>query len=92
MRHFPLLSLALTLAAPAAMAQMRMPAVPLPSVPLLSRPLSAIDQSLDDAETRSLAALSRVRDLQIRRLVRANPNTVDVDNQGIPSCAAKYWR
>jgi len=66
------------------MAQMRMPAVPLPSVPLLSRPLSAIDQSLDDAETRSLAALSRVRDLQIRRLVRANPNTVDVDNQGNP--------
>jgi subtilisin family serine protease len=66
------------------MAQMRLPAVQLPSVPPLSRPLSAVVPTLDDADTRALAALSRVRDLQIRRLIRANPNAIDVDDQGNP--------
>jgi subtilisin family serine protease len=84
MRHFPLLSLALTLAAPAAMSQIRLPSVPLTSVPLLSRPLGAVDQSLDDAESRSLAALSQVRELQIHRLIRANPQSIDVDDHGNP--------
>jgi len=79
MRDFLLLSLALTLLAPAAGAQVR-----LPSIPLLSRPLSAVNQSVDDVESRSLAALSEVRNLQIERLVRANPNTLAVDDHGNP--------
>jgi subtilisin family serine protease len=79
MRHFLLLSLSLSLMAPAAVAQIRLPALP-----LVSRPLGVVDQSLDDVQSRTLAALSQVRDLQIRGLVRANPRTVDVDDHGNP--------
>ena len=79
MRHFLLLSLALALVAAGAGAQIR-----LPSVPLLSRPLSAVDQSLDDVQSGSQAALSELRSLQITRLVRANPKTLDVDDHGNP--------
>ena len=79
MRHFWPLSLALTLFSPAAGAQIR-----LPTLPLVSRPLNSVDQTLNDAESRSLAALSEVRSLQITRLVRANPKTLDVDDQGNP--------
>jgi subtilisin family serine protease len=79
MRYFRLLSLALTLLAPASGAQIR-----LPSLPVLSRPLSTVDQSVDDVGSRSLAALSQVRTLQIARMVRTNPKTVDVDDHGNP--------
>jgi subtilisin family serine protease len=79
MRRFWLLSLALTLMAPAGLAQIRLPALP-----VLSRPLSAVDQTLDDAGSRSLAALSEVRSLQLARMVRANPKTIDVDEHGNP--------
>jgi subtilisin family serine protease len=79
MREFLLLSLALGLLAPAASAQIR-----LPSLPLLSRPLSAVDQSLSDVQSTSQAALSELRSLQITRLVRANPKTLDVDDHGNP--------
>jgi subtilisin family serine protease len=53
-------------------------------VPLLSRPLSTVDQSLDNVESGSLSALSQVRDLKIRGLIRANPKTIDVDGHGNP--------
>jgi subtilisin family serine protease len=43
-----------------------------------------VDQSLDSVESRSLAALSQVRELQIRSLVRANRKTIDVDDRGNP--------
>jgi subtilisin family serine protease len=56
----------------------------LPTVAPLTRPLSAVDQSLDDLQARSLAALSEARDLQIGRLVRANPATLDLDEHGNP--------
>jgi len=79
MRHFLLLSLSLSLMAPAAVAQIRLPALP-----LVSRPLGVVDQSLDDVQSRTLAALSQVRDLQIRGLVRANPKTLDIDDHGNP--------
>jgi subtilisin family serine protease len=79
MGRFLLLSLALTLIAPAARSQIR-----LPSVPLLSRPVSAVDQSLQDVQSRSLAALSALRSSQITSMVRANPKTLDVDDHGNP--------
>jgi len=79
MRLFLLPSLALTLIAPAAGAQIR-----LPVVPALSRPLSALDQTLNDVQSGSQAALSELRGLQITRMVRANPKTIDVDDHGNP--------
>lgn len=83
MRHFLLLKLiALALLAPAASAQIRLPAVP--GAPLLSRPLGAVDQTLDDVQSRSLTTLSQLRSLQITQLVRANPKTIEEDDHGNP--------
>jgi subtilisin family serine protease len=79
MRHFWQVSLALTLFSPAAGAQIR-----LPVLPIVSRPLNALDQSLDEVESRSLAALSEVRSVQVARMIRSNPKTVDVDDHGNP--------
>jgi subtilisin family serine protease len=79
MRHFWRLSLALTLLSSVAGAQIRLPALP-----ILSRPLNAVDQSLDDVASHSLAALSQVRSLQLARMIRTNPKTLDVDDHGNP--------
>ena len=79
MRHFWQLSLALTLFSPAAGAQIR-----LPVLPVLSRPLNAVDQSLDEVGSRSLAALSELRSVQVAHMIRSNPKTVDVDDHGNP--------
>ena len=79
MRHFWQLSLALTLFSPAADAQIR-----LPVLPVLSRPLNAVDQSLDEVGSRSLAALSELRSVQVAHMIRSNPKTVDVDDHGNP--------
>jgi subtilisin family serine protease len=79
MRYFWPLSIALTLFATAAGAQIR-----LPTLPILSHPLNAVDQTLDDAESRSLATLSEVRSLQIAHMVRTNPKTIDTDDHGNP--------
>jgi subtilisin family serine protease len=79
MRQLFILSLSLSLAASPALAQIRLPALP-----VVSRPISSVDQSLDDVESRSLAALSQVRELAVRGLVRANPKSIDIDDHGNP--------
>ncbi len=71
--------LAMTLVAAAATAQVRLPSIPLPVTPLQSLP-----QTLNQVQPGSLDQLSAVRQLEIARLVRANPRLVDTDPAGEP--------
>jgi hypothetical protein len=71
--------LAMTMAATAATAQVRLPTIPLPALPLQTLP-----QTLDQVQSRSLDQLSELRHLQIGRLIRANPRIVDADPNGEP--------
>ena len=72
-------SLALTLAATSAVAQIR-----LPVAPLLSQPLGTLDRQVDDLASRSLSTLSQVRQREIDQLVRDNRRRVDTDPHGNP--------
>jgi hypothetical protein len=67
------------MAATAATAQVRLPAIPLPALPLQTLP-----QALDQVRSQSLDRLSELRHLEIGRLIRANPRVVDADPNGEP--------
>ena len=56
-----------------AQAQLRLPSAPLPALPT---------QKLTQAATNTLDQLSDVRQLQIARLIRANPHTIAADPHG----------
>jgi hypothetical protein len=71
--------LATTLAATAATAQIRLPAVQLPTLPVQTLP-----QTLNQLQSQSLDALSDVRHLANSRLIRANRQVVDTDQNGEP--------
>jgi hypothetical protein len=71
--------LAMTMAATAATAQVRLPAIPLPALPVQTLP-----QTLDQVSSRTFDRLSELRHLEIGRLIRANPRTVDADPKGEP--------
>ncbi|MGH9560695.1 MAG: hypothetical protein ACRD3S_04505, partial [Terracidiphilus sp.] len=71
--------LATTLAATAATAQIRLPAVQLPTLPVQTLP-----QTLNQLQSQSLGALSDVRHLANTRLIRANRQVVDTDQNGDP--------
>jgi hypothetical protein len=68
--------IALTLMASAATAQIRLPAVSLPTLPLQGL------QTLDPLQSSSLDRLGDARHLELRRLIRANRQTIDTDPQG----------
>ena len=72
-------SLAMTLLAAAATAQVRLPAIPLPAAPLQTLP-----HTLDQVQSQSLDGLSNLRHLDVGRLIRANRQTVDADPNGEP--------
>lgn len=74
--HYLLL---MTMMATAATAQVRLPAVPLPTLPLRTLP-----QTLDQVQSQPLDRLSGLRRLEVRRLIRANPQAVDADPNGEP--------
>jgi len=74
--------MAMTLAATAASAQVRLPALPLPAVPPNALPQTL--QSLDQVDSRPLDRLSDLRHIGIARLIRANPRLVDSDPNGEP--------
>jgi subtilisin family serine protease len=69
----------LLLAATATVAQVRLPTLPLPS-----QPLGTLARPLDDVASRTLTALTEVRQLEIDQLVRNNPRSVDRDPHGNP--------
>jgi subtilisin family serine protease len=71
--------LAMTMAATAATAQVRLPAVPVPALPLQTLP-----QTLGQVQSQTLGRLSELRHLEIGRLIRANPRVVDADPNGEP--------
>jgi Subtilase family len=71
--------LAMTMTATAAVAQVRLPAIPLPALPLQTLP-----QTLDQVPSQSLDRLSDLRHLEITRLIRANRQVVDTDPNGEP--------
>ena len=72
-------SLALTLVATTALAQIR-----LPVAPLLSQPLGSLDRQVDDIASRTLGTLSEVRQREIAQLVRDNRRRIDTDPHGNP--------
>ena len=72
-------SLALTLAASSALAQIR-----LPVAPLLSQPLGALDRPVDDIASRTLSTLSQVRQREVDQLIRDNRRRIDTDPHGNP--------
>jgi subtilisin family serine protease len=72
-------SLALTLAATSAVAQIR-----LPVAPLLSQPLGTLDRQVDDLASRSLSTLTQVRQREVDQLVRGNRRRIDTDPHGNP--------
>jgi subtilisin family serine protease len=72
-------SLALTLAASSALAQIR-----LPVAPLLSQPLGTLDRQADDFASRTLSTLSQARKREVDQLIRDNPRRVDTDPHGEP--------
>jgi hypothetical protein len=76
--------LAMTLIATGAAAQVRLPSLPLPAQPLQTPPLQTLQQTLDQTEPQSLDRLTRLRHLEIGRLIRANPRFVDADPNGEP--------
>lgn len=78
-RSLLLSSLALGLVATAAQAQLR-----LPVSPLVSKPLDELERPLDNTLAHTADTLSELRQLQIERLVRANPKSIDTDPQGNP--------
>jgi subtilisin family serine protease len=69
----------MTMVATAATAQVRLPSVPLPT-----QPLQSLQQTIDQAQSRTLDRLSNLRRLEITRLIRANPKVVDTDPNGEP--------
>jgi hypothetical protein len=69
----------MTMVASAATAQVRLPSVPLPT-----QPLQSLQQTIDQAQSRTLDRLSNLRRLEITRLIRANPKVVDTDPNGEP--------
>jgi hypothetical protein len=71
-------TIAMTLLATAATAQVRLPAIPLPVAPLQTLPQTLQMQS------QSLDRLSNLRHLEISRLIRANRQIVDTDPNGEP--------
>jgi Subtilase family len=73
--------LAMTLAATAATAQVRLPSVGLPTLPLQTLQ-QTLPQTLSQAQ--SLDALSGLRHLEINRLIHANRRLVDTDPDGEP--------
>jgi subtilisin family serine protease len=72
-------SLALTLVATVAVAQIR-----LPTVPLLSQPLGTLDRQVDDIASRTLGTLSQVRQREVDQLIRDNHRRIDTDPHGNP--------
>lgn len=72
-------SLALTLLATAAVAQIR-----LPVAPRLPQPLSNLDRPVSEAASRTLGTLSELRQREIDQLVRNNRQRIDTDPQGNP--------
>src|ERR1700736_4026148 len=72
-------SLALTLAASSALAQIR-----LPVAPLLSQPLGTLDRQVDDIASRTLSTLSEVRQREVDQLIRDNRRHIDTDPHGNP--------
>jgi len=71
------LILAVLLQAATAQAQIRLPSLP-------GLPLRNLPQTLDQAEAGTLDRLSDVRHLEITRLIRANPRSVEADPNGEP--------
>ena len=71
-------SLALTLAATSAVAQIKLPVAP------LSQPLGTLDRQVDDVASRSLSTLNQVRQREIDQLVRDNRRRIDTDLHGNP--------
>ena len=73
--------LAMTMAATAATAQVRLPSLSLPALPL-----QAVQQTLPQtlSQAQSLDELSGLRRLEINRLIRANRKQVDTDPDGEP--------
>ena len=72
-------SLALTLVATSAVAQLR-----LPVAPLVSQPLNTLGRQLDDVASRTLSTLSRVRQHEVDQLIRDNRRRIDTDPRGNP--------
>jgi hypothetical protein len=69
----------MTMAAAAATAQVRLPAVQVPALPLQSLP-----QTLGQSPFQSLEQLSDLRHLEISRLIRGNRRIIDSDPNGEP--------
>jgi subtilisin family serine protease len=71
--------LSMILAAGAANAQIRLPALPLPTLPLQTLP-----QTLGQIQAQTSDQLSELRRLEVGRLIRANRRVVDTDQNGDP--------
>src|SRR3984957_5981975 len=71
--------LSMILAAGAANAQIRLPALPLPTLPLQTLP-----QTLGQIQAQTSDQLSELRRLEVGRLIRANRRVVDTDQTGDP--------
>ena len=68
-----------SVAANSAQAQLRLPVAPLPPLPV-----QKLTQTVGQIGAGALDQLSEVRHLQIARLIRANPRTIETDPHGNP--------